>query len=129
MASNLIRVLRHMYTEKYIKRNRNNDIFLFELCSWLKKKYYLGLSTYESWQKVKNLRNNHNKHTLVDASKFLSFVGGNAQHLNTFNNESFNIYTIVFELWNVTNVNEAPRAAYRVLKQYIRYLCLEFSKV
>ena len=65
-------------------------------------------------------------HALLDDTKALSFVEGNAQHL-PFDDEQFDLYTIAFGLRNVTDVDMALRDAYRVLKPGGRYLCLEFS--
>ena len=67
-------------------------------------------------------------HALLDDTKALSFVEGNAQHL-PFDDEQFDLYTIAFGLRNVTDVDMALRDAYRVLKPGGRYLCLEFSHV
>ena len=65
---------------------------------------------------------------LLDDSRALSFVEGNAQYL-PFDNESFDLYTIAFGLRNVTDVDMALRDALRVLKPGGRFLCLEFSHV
>ena len=65
---------------------------------------------------------------LIDESKSLSFIEGNAQYL-PFEDESFDIYTITFGLRNVTDVDMALKDAYRVLKPGGRFLCLEFSHV
>lgn len=65
---------------------------------------------------------------LIDESKSLSFIEGNAQYL-PFEDDSFDIYTIAFGLRNVTDVDMALRDAYRVLKPGGRFLCLEFSHV
>mmetsp|Transcript_2962 Transcript_2962/g.8615 ORF Transcript_2962/g.8615 Transcript_2962/m.8615 type:complete len:352 (+) Transcript_2962:134-1189(+) len=67
-------------------------------------------------------------HALLDDTKALSFVEGNAQHL-PFDDEQFDLYTIAFGLRNVTDVDMALRDAHRVLKPGGRYLCLEFSHV
>eukprot|EP01082_Thalassiosira_pseudonana_P010568 g9299.t1 g9299 contig36:293318-294363(-) len=65
---------------------------------------------------------------LLDESKALSFVEGNAQYL-PFEDDSFDVYTIAFGLRNVTDVDMALRDALRVLKPGGRFLCLEFSHV
>ena len=65
---------------------------------------------------------------LLEDSKSLKFVEGNAQYL-PFEDESFDLYTIAFGLRNVTDVDMALRDAYRVLKPGGRFLCLEFSHV
>lgn len=66
---------------------------------------------------------------LLDDSKALSFVEGNAQDLHQFEDNSFDLYTIAFGLRNVTDVDKALREAQRVLKPGGRYMCLEFSQV
>ena len=65
---------------------------------------------------------------LIDESKALQFLEGNAQYL-PFEDGKFDIYTIAFGLRNVTDVDMALRDAYRVLKPGGRFLCLEFSHV
>jgi len=65
---------------------------------------------------------------LLDDTKALTFVEGNAQYL-PFADEKFDLYTIAFGLRNVTDVDMALRDAYRVLKPGGRFLCLEFSHV
>ena len=46
-----------------------------------------------------------------------------------FKNNYFDYYTISFGIRNVSNLNNALKEAYRVLKPGGRFLCLEFSKV
>ena len=46
-----------------------------------------------------------------------------------FKNNYFDYYTISFGIRNVSNINNALKEAYRVLKPGGRFLCLEFSKV
>ena len=46
-----------------------------------------------------------------------------------FKNNHFDYYTISFGIRNVSNLNNALKEAYRVLKPGGRFLCLEFSKV
>jgi ubiquinone/menaquinone biosynthesis methyltransferase len=65
---------------------------------------------------------------LLDVTKALSFVEGNAQSLD-FPDNSFDLYTIAFGLRNVTDVDMALREARRVLKPGGRFMCLEFSQV
>src|SRR3954469_15074885 len=50
----------------------------------------------------------------------------NAEAL-TFNDTSFDGYTIVFGIRNVTDIPAALREAYRVLKRGGRFYCMEFS--
>ena len=52
----------------------------------------------------------------------------NAEKL-PFKNNYFDYYTISFGIRNVSNINNALKEAYRVLKPGGRFLCLEFSKV
>ena len=65
---------------------------------------------------------------LLDTTRALSFVEGNAQSLH-FQDNRFDLYTIAFGLRNVTDVDLALREAHRVLKPGGRFLCLEFSQV
>ncbi|MEG6508409.1 bifunctional demethylmenaquinone methyltransferase/2-methoxy-6-polyprenyl-1,4-benzoquinol methylase UbiE [Methyloligella sp. 2.7D] len=58
----------------------------------------------------------------------LSFVQGNAEDL-PYKDNRFDAYTIAFGMRNVTNIDQALREAYRVLKPGGRFLCLEFSAV
>lgn len=67
--------------------------------------------------------------SLIEGSKALSFVEGNAQDLNNFEDNSFDLYTIAFGLRNVTDVDKGLAEAYRVLKPGGRFMCLEFSQV
>jgi len=53
---------------------------------------------------------------------------GSAEKL-PFKNNYFDYYTISFGIRNVSNLNNALKEAYRVLKPGGRFLCLEFSKV
>ena len=46
-----------------------------------------------------------------------------------FKSNYFDYYTISFGIRNVSNINNALKEAYRVLKPGGRFLCLEFSKV
>src|SRR4051812_43289099 len=50
----------------------------------------------------------------------------NAESLS-FANTSFDAYTIVFGIRNVTNIPAALREAHRVLKRGGRFYCMEFS--
>lgn len=65
---------------------------------------------------------------IFSAHGALSFVSGNAEHLPFLSN-SFDSYTIVFGLRNVTHRDAALREALRVLKPGGRFLCMEFSAV
>lgn len=67
-------------------------------------------------------------HNIIDGSRSLSFVEGNAQAL-PFEENQYDLYTIAFGLRNVTDVDAALREAYRVLKPGGRMMILEFSKV
>ena len=67
--------------------------------------------------------------SILDETKALAFVEGNAQDLNQFQDNSFDLYTIAFGLRNVTDVDKALREAHRVLKPGGLYMCLEFSQV
>uniref|UniRef100_M4BGS6 2-methoxy-6-polyprenyl-1,4-benzoquinol methylase, mitochondrial n=2 Tax=Hyaloperonospora arabidopsidis (strain Emoy2) TaxID=559515 RepID=M4BGS6_HYAAE len=63
----------------------------------------------------------------VDQSLF-RWVEGNAEHLD-FDDSSFDVYTIVFGIRNVTHVDRAIKEAFRVLKPGGRFMCMEFSQV
>ncbi|CAI5729559.1 unnamed protein product [Hyaloperonospora brassicae] len=63
----------------------------------------------------------------VDQSLF-RWVEGNAEHLD-FDDDSFDVYTIVFGIRNVTHVDRAIKEAFRVLKPGGRFMCMEFSQV
>ena len=67
---------------------------------------------------------------LIDHGFFhkLSFITSNAEQLS-FDDKSFDYYTIAFGLRNCTDFNAVLREAYRVLKPGGKFLCLEFSKV
>ncbi len=68
-------------------------------------------------------------HNVIQQSKSLQFIEGNAQNLHQFPDNTFDIYTIAFGLRNVTDVDLAIQEAFRVLKPGGRYMCLEFSQV
>ena len=65
---------------------------------------------------------------ILDQSRALEFVQGNAQDLH-FEDNTFDLYTIAFGLRNVTDVDAALREACRVLKPGGRFMCLEFSQL
>ncbi|GAQ83476.1 ubiquinone biosynthesis methyltransferase [Klebsormidium nitens] len=58
----------------------------------------------------------------------LQWVEGNAEKL-PFEDASFDTYSIVFGIRNVTDIEAALREAHRVLKPGGRFLCMEFSQV
>lgn len=58
----------------------------------------------------------------------VDFVLANAETLEPFADESFDLVTISFGLRNVTDKDAALEAMYRVLKPGGRLLILEFSK-
>jgi ubiquinone/menaquinone biosynthesis methyltransferase len=66
---------------------------------------------------------------VMDQTRALQFMEGNAQNLYQFTDNTFDIYTIAFGLRNVTNVDLGLQEAYRVLKPGGRFMCLEFSQV
>jgi ubiquinone/menaquinone biosynthesis methyltransferase len=66
---------------------------------------------------------------VIQQTKGLQFIEGNAQNLHQFPDNTFDIYTIAFGLRNVTDVDLAIQEAYRVLKPGGRFMCLEFSQV
>jgi len=56
----------------------------------------------------------------------LSWKQENAEALS-FDDNSFDAYTIVFGIRNVTDISAALREAHRVLKRGGRFYCMEFS--
>jgi demethylmenaquinone methyltransferase/2-methoxy-6-polyprenyl-1,4-benzoquinol methylase len=56
----------------------------------------------------------------------LSWKVENAEALS-FDDASFDVYTIVFGIRNVTDISAALREAHRVLKRGGRFYCMEFS--
>lgn len=60
--------------------------------------------------------------------KGIDWIEGNAETL-PFPDNSFDCYTISFGLRNVTNIDNAIKEAYRVLKPGGKFYCLEFSKM
>lgn len=56
----------------------------------------------------------------------LSWSEQNAERLS-FDDKSFDAYTIAFGIRNVTRIDEALKEAHRVLKRGGRFFCLEFS--
>jgi demethylmenaquinone methyltransferase/2-methoxy-6-polyprenyl-1,4-benzoquinol methylase len=73
---------------------------------------------------------NVGKNKLFDENiyKGLKFSCCNAEIL-PFEEFSFDYYTIAFGIRNVTNIREALKEAWRVLKPGGKFVCLEFSKV
>lgn len=58
----------------------------------------------------------------------IDFVECNAEKL-PFDDNSFDYYTISFGIRNVTNIDLVLQEAYRVLKPFGKFICLEFSKI
>ncbi|KAI8894597.1 UbiE/COQ5 methyltransferase [Globomyces pollinis-pini] len=61
--------------------------------------------------------------------KAIEFEEGNAENLNTVEDESIDVYTIAFGIRNCTHIDRVISEAYRVLKPGGRFTCLEFSHV
>ncbi|VDP52781.1 unnamed protein product [Schistosoma curassoni] len=58
----------------------------------------------------------------------IQWIEGNAENL-PFNDNSFDVYTIAFGIRNCTHIEKVVSEAYRVLRPWGRFYCLEFSKV
>ncbi len=58
----------------------------------------------------------------------IKWVKAKAEEL-PFSDNFFDFYTISYGLRNVSNIDQALREAYRVLKPGGRFMCLEFSKI
>jgi len=56
----------------------------------------------------------------------ISYVCANAEKL-PFNDNEFDFYSIAFGIRNVTNINQALKEAFRVLRPGGKFLCLELS--
>jgi demethylmenaquinone methyltransferase/2-methoxy-6-polyprenyl-1,4-benzoquinol methylase len=56
----------------------------------------------------------------------INYQLANAMH-TSFNDDSFNCYTIAFGIRNVDDIDAALKEAYRILKPGGQFLCLEFS--
>ena len=57
----------------------------------------------------------------------INFYCQNAENLS-FDNNSYDKYLISFCLRNITDINQALKEAYRILKPGGQYFCLEFSR-
>ena len=68
-----------------------------------------------------------NKNKFI-GNKNVKWFCNNAEKL-PFKNNYFDYYTISFGIRNVSNIENALKESYRVLKPGGRFLCLEFSKV
>jgi len=60
--------------------------------------------------------------------KDLDFIEGDGENLS-FENDSFDFFTIAFGIRNFTDINKGLKEAYRVLKPNGKFICLEFSHV
>jgi demethylmenaquinone methyltransferase/2-methoxy-6-polyprenyl-1,4-benzoquinol methylase len=58
----------------------------------------------------------------------IKFIESSAENL-PFANDSFDYYIISFGIRNVTNIDLALKEAYRVLKPFGKFICLEFSTI
>ncbi|KAK4699987.1 hypothetical protein P7C70_g6263, partial [Phenoliferia sp. Uapishka_3] len=67
--------------------------------------------------------------TMYHGGPQVSFTLGNAENLDTIEDNSLDLYTIAFGIRNCTHVDQVLREAYRVLKPGGVFSCLEFSKV
>jgi 2-methoxy-6-polyprenyl-1,4-benzoquinol methylase len=67
--------------------------------------------------------------TVYGNSDRLSFLEANAEHLETIDSNSVDLYTVAFGIRNFTDKQKALAEAFRVLKPGGVFACLEFSKV
>ncbi|TNY22176.1 UbiE/COQ5 methyltransferase, partial [Rhodotorula diobovata] len=67
--------------------------------------------------------------TMYHGTPQISFHLGNAEHLDGFEDNSLDLYTIAFGLRNCTHPDRVLREAHRVLKPGGVFSCLEFSHV
>ena len=68
-----------------------------------------------------------NENSKIDQSR-LNFQVQDAHNL-TFEDNSFDYYTISFGIRNCTDIEKVLEEAYRVLKPGGRFMCLEFRRV
>ena len=59
----------------------------------------------------------------------LKFLEANAETIPSISDDSYDLYTIAFGIWNVSDRDKALREAYWVLRRGGRFMCLEFSEV
>lgn len=64
----------------------------------------------------------------LDDPRLIEWVHGDAQSLS-FQDNTFDAYTIAFGMRNVVDIRKALQESYRVLKPGGIFLCMEFSKV
>ena len=60
--------------------------------------------------------------------KNIKWINAKAEKIPV-NDNSFDYYTISYGIRNVTNINQALKEAFRILRPGGRFMCLEFSKV
>ncbi|KAJ2997685.1 2-hexaprenyl-6-methoxy-1,4-benzoquinone methyltransferase [Globomyces sp. JEL0801] len=79
---------------------------------------------------ISQISPSHNTKLLdVAGGTAIEFEEGNAENLNTVEDESIDVYTIAFGIRNCTHIDRVISEAYRVLKPGGRFTCLEFSHV
>jgi len=59
----------------------------------------------------------------------IDWMEGDAEKLDALPNDEFDLYTIAFGIRNVPKIDQALKAAFRVLKPGGRFACLEFSRL
>ncbi|KAI0786859.1 UbiE/COQ5 methyltransferase [Abortiporus biennis] len=69
------------------------------------------------------------KKTMYHNTPQIAFIESNAQALEQFPSDTYDLYTIAFGIRNCTSIPDVLKEAYRVLKPGGTFACLEFSKV
>ena len=149
------KLVNSVFSEVHTKYDLMNDIMSFGIHRIWKEKFVNWLNPQPNTQlidvaagtgdiaKMFNKESNKlNQITCVEPNKEMFNQGRkklqNSQNIKWINakaekipvrDNSFDYYTISYGIRNVTNINQALREAFRILKPGGRFMCLEFSKV